>query len=56
VDADYPCVCGHKMSKHRMDMIGSQGCTIYPNEHHWCGCYQFVPDNLMYLEMKANDR
>jgi hypothetical protein len=54
---DFPCTCGHDKNEHRLDFPkGSQGCTIYLEKYIWCGCYNYVPDNLKYLEQKYEKR
>ena len=44
------------MEWHRMDMVGAQGCKVYPDGHSWCGCFQYVPDNLKYLELLSDSK
>jgi hypothetical protein len=56
MSVDFPCRCGHLRPDHRLDFnAGIQGCKVYIKNKNgsgyaWCGCYNYTPDNLKYLE------
>jgi len=58
---NYPCICGHPRYMHtdsRKRFMGTCYAKYAENEHGVyyadnCSCY--VPDNLLYLERRANE-
>lgn len=54
---DFPCRCGHAKSFHKRNKRLAGICLhteeegVYYSDN--CSCY--VPDNLLYLELKAKD-
>jgi hypothetical protein len=62
MDIDFPCVCGHEALDH--PKIGKYGYIMCEecfreNINSWrireLSCKEYKPDNLRYLEMKAEE-
>jgi hypothetical protein len=48
----YPCICGHNYYTHQAKYGNFYGiCKLFL----WCNCRKFKPDNLRYLEQKAEE-
>jgi hypothetical protein len=55
---NFPCTCKHLKTDHRALSVNSNGqfvetgCVYKINKVNACYCYEYVQDNLGYLEMQ----